>query len=237
MSDVDQIKQKALFTTGGLLLGWSLFKIFHRLTSSTVPHSFEKVPSGSDLSSSQNGEGPMKRMISQMSSIEMTKSHSQNLTEITSKQFDAQQSEYKSTEDFLERAKVRLAKVSHLKEMFPDLKPLQSPIFERASRSVDQKGTIATTLFSQPGTFCLQETFYSQPSELQTSLKFLRSTASTQIYSDPAKTKVVIATCGGIVPGMNVVIRSLVKCLEQEYGVRDIYGARYGFWGLSRGYS
>ena len=64
-------------------------------------------------------------------------------------------------------------------------------------------------------------------------MKFLRSTASTQIYSDPAKTKVVIATCGGIVPGCNVVIRSLVKCLEQEYGVSQIFGAKYGFTGLA----
>ena len=32
---------------------------------------------------------------------------------------------------------------------------------------------------------------------------------------------------------MNVVIRSLVKCLEQEYGVDAIFGARYGFSGLA----
>ena len=32
---------------------------------------------------------------------------------------------------------------------------------------------------------------------------------------------------------MNVVIRSLVKCLEQEYGVGEIYGAKYGFHGLA----
>mmetsp|Transcript_47884 Transcript_47884/g.63344 ORF Transcript_47884/g.63344 Transcript_47884/m.63344 type:complete len:335 (-) Transcript_47884:344-1348(-) len=32
---------------------------------------------------------------------------------------------------------------------------------------------------------------------------------------------------------MNVVIRSLVKCLEQEYGVTQIFGARYGFTGLA----
>ena len=62
----------------------------------------------------------------------------------------------------------------------------------------------------------------------------MRSSASTQIYSDPAKTKAVIATCGGIVPGMNVVIRALVKCLEQEYGVKNIFGAKYGFWGLTK---
>ena len=34
-------------------------------------------------------------------------------------------------------------------------------------------------------------------------------------------------------PGMNVVIRSLVKCLEQEYGVEELYGARYGYHGLA----
>lgn len=32
---------------------------------------------------------------------------------------------------------------------------------------------------------------------------------------------------------MNVVIRSLVKCLEQEYGVRQIFGAKFGFMGLA----
>ena len=33
---------------------------------------------------------------------------------------------------------------------------------------------------------------------------------------------------------MNVVIRSLVKCLEQEYGVKQIFGAKYGFDGLAK---
>ena len=69
-------------------------------------------------------------------------------------------------------------------------------------------------------------------SELQTSLKFLRAMASKEIYADPKTTKVAICTSGGIVPGMNVVIRSIVKCLEQEYGVQHILGARFGFYGL-----
>ena len=28
-------------------------------------------------------------------------------------------------------------------------------------------------------------------------------------------------------------IRSLVRCLEHEYGVKDIYGVKWGFRGLS----
>ena len=51
-------------------------------------------------------------------------------------------------------------------------------------------------------------------SELEYSLKFMRSTAREQIYCDPAKTKVAIAMIGELCPGKNVVLRSLVKCLE-----------------------
>lgn len=57
----------------------------------------------------------------------------------------------------------------------------------------------------------------------------MRATATKDIYIDPKKTRVAIATCGGIVPGMNVVIRNIVHCLETEYGVEEIYGVRYGF--------
>lgn len=42
-----------------------------------------------------------------------------------------------------------------------------------------------------------------------------------------------IVTCGGLCPGMNNVIRGLVMRLWYAYGVRRIYGFRYGFRGLS----
>jgi len=53
-----------------------------------------------------------------------------------------------------------------------------------------------------------------------------------KIYFDPSKLKVGIVTCGGICPGLNTVIRSLVMTLYHSYGVRSIYGFRYGFAGL-----
>lgn len=43
-----------------------------------------------------------------------------------------------------------------------------------------------------------------------------------------------IATCGGITPGVNVVIRSLVKCLEELYKVKKVIGVRYGMFGLQQ---
>jgi 6-phosphofructokinase 1 len=54
-----------------------------------------------------------------------------------------------------------------------------------------------------------------------------------KIYFDPSKLKCGIVTCGGICPGVNDVIRSLVMSLFHHYGVKTIYGFPYGFEGLS----
>jgi 6-phosphofructokinase 1 len=44
--------------------------------------------------------------------------------------------------------------------------------------------------------------------------------------------KAAIVTCGGLCPGLNVVIKSLVQCLEYEYGVKEIWGIRWGYRGF-----
>jgi 6-phosphofructokinase 1 len=56
------------------------------------------------------------------------------------------------------------------------------------------------------------------------------------IYFDPAKLKCGIVTCGGICPGLNEVIRSLVMSLFFHYGVRSVFGFPYGFEGLTYRY-
>ncbi|MBU0653334.1 MAG: ATP-dependent 6-phosphofructokinase [Proteobacteria bacterium] len=53
-----------------------------------------------------------------------------------------------------------------------------------------------------------------------------------KIFFDPSKTKTAIVTCGGLCPGINDVIRSLVMELYHRYGVRNTIGIRYGFQGL-----
>lgn len=53
-----------------------------------------------------------------------------------------------------------------------------------------------------------------------------------KIFFNPAKTKVAIVTCGGLCPGINNVIRSLVMGLHYFYGVREIIGVPYGYEGL-----
>ena len=57
------------------------------------------------------------------------------------------------------------------------------------------------------------------------------------IYFEPAKTKVGIVTCGGLCPGLNNVIRSLVNELYYRYGISRVLGIRYGFEGLIPAYN
>lgn len=52
------------------------------------------------------------------------------------------------------------------------------------------------------------------------------------IFFDPARTRAAIVTCGGLCPGINDVIRGLVMQLHFWYGVKNIYGFRYGYLGM-----
>jgi len=53
-----------------------------------------------------------------------------------------------------------------------------------------------------------------------------------RIFFDPAKIACGIVTCGGLCPGINDVIRAITLSLYHHYGVRTIYGFRYGYEGL-----
>ena len=57
-----------------------------------------------------------------------------------------------------------------------------------------------------------------------------------KIYFDPSKLKCGIVTCGGICPGLNDVIRSIVFSLHYHYGVPSAFGFRYGYEGLAPAY-
>lgn len=58
-----------------------------------------------------------------------------------------------------------------------------------------------------------------------------------KIYFDPSRISCGIVTCGGLCPGINDVIRSIVMSLYHHYGVTNIWGFRYGYEGLAPKYS
>ena len=62
---------------------------------------------------------------------------------------------------------------------------------------------------------------------------FEEAGARRQIYFDPSKIRAAILTAGGLCPGLNDVIRSLVMTLHYRYGVKNILGIKYGYQGLN----
>ncbi len=63
-------------------------------------------------------------------------------------------------------------------------------------------------------------------------LTFEKAGPREKIFFDPSRTRAGIVTCGGLCPGINDVIRGLVMQLYFWYGVKNIYGFRYGYLGM-----
>ena len=60
-------------------------------------------------------------------------------------------------------------------------------------------------------------------------LLFERAGPRERVYFDPFYTTAAIATCGGLCPGLNNVIRSIYLELTHNYRVRHVLGIRNGF--------
>ena len=65
---------------------------------------------------------------------------------------------------------------------------------------------------------------------------FLAAGPRRLLYHDAAWCRAAIVTCGGLCPGLNDVIKGLVNTLWYLYGVRNIFGIRYGYAGLNPAY-
>ena len=53
-----------------------------------------------------------------------------------------------------------------------------------------------------------------------------------KLFFNPDTSRAALVTCGGICPGLNDVIRATLMVLWYRYGVRAVFGLRYGFKGL-----
>jgi 6-phosphofructokinase 1 len=83
------------------------------------------------------------------------------------------------------------------------------------------------------GTRVLYKVAGEREEDFDSELVLERAGPRESIYFEPADTKVAVVTCGGLSPGVNNVIRSLVLELTFQYGVREIVGFRYGYRGMN----
>lgn len=63
---------------------------------------------------------------------------------------------------------------------------------------------------------------------------FEKAGPRSKVFFEPSKTRAAIVTCGGLCPGLNAVIRSIVLELHFDYGITQTLGIRYGYRGLDR---
>lgn len=71
------------------------------------------------------------------------------------------------------------------------------------------------------------------PSSIDSELTFELAGPREYIYFNPEEITSAIVTCGGLCPGLNDVIRSVVMESYYRYGAKKIYGIRYGYNGLN----
>jgi len=74
--------------------------------------------------------------------------------------------------------------------------------------------------------------FVKSSEDKELPISFEKAGPRELLYFEPAKTKAAIVTCGGLCPGLNDVIRSLVLHLYNRYGVTRVVGFKYGYQGL-----
>lgn len=60
---------------------------------------------------------------------------------------------------------------------------------------------------------------------------------SNKLFFDPKTVKAGIVTCGGLCPGLNNAIRSIVMTLHHGYNCTEVYGFQYGLEGLNSKYN
>ena len=100
-----------------------------------------------------------------------------------------------------------------------DIKTLISPCYgDPLNRDVLSGGFIQKEHFIQIGRVVTSDD----------GSKYIKAGPRYHVARDNEKVKACIVTCGGLCPGLNVVIRELVMSLRYNYGVQDIYGIKWG---------
>src|SRR3989339_739782 len=74
---------------------------------------------------------------------------------------------------------------------------------------------------------------FSEPLTESELITFERPAPSTMLHFNPEETNLGIVTCGGLCPGLNAVIRAITLSGLSTYKVKNVYGFRFGYQGLT----
>jgi 6-phosphofructokinase 1 len=96
-------------------------------------------------------------------------------------------------------------------------------------------GFLPKDAFLSDDAFVIASRNQSSMKEVLHSLKFLKAGAREYVFFNPKGVKAAIVTCGGLCPGLNVVIREIVMSLYYNYEAKEIWGVKWGYKGFYSG--
>lgn len=205
-------KQKWLYALGGIALGFALSKLASKTT----------CKSSSEVKEEKKDDG-LKMYKAQT----FSKQKLENL-----KKADAL-----FEKGLANKGGIPISRVPHLAEIHEcqvHISPLLGDASKRNILGGERGGFLPDDAFSSCHKFILAGKSYQSYNDIVKELKFLRAGPRKKIFFDPTQVKAAIVTCGGLCPGLNVVIRELVMCLWYNYGVREIFGVKWGYRGFHK---
>jgi len=80
---------------------------------------------------------------------------------------------------------------------------------------------------------CILANLVRKPNQETYTHAYVRAGPRRHLHFDPDQVSAAIVTCGGLCPGLNNVIREIVKTLKQLYGIQGtVYGIQGGYRGF-----
>jgi 6-phosphofructokinase 1 len=97
------------------------------------------------------------------------------------------------------------------------------------------QGFIPEEAFVYRGSFVLEKNIFHESEELMNPLTWLLAGPRKYLHFKPSEVKAAIVTCGGLCPGLNVVIREIYTSLVNLYGCPEVWGIKFGYMGFYSG--
>ncbi|KAL4449228.1 hypothetical protein ABPG74_015610 [Tetrahymena malaccensis] len=148
----------------------------------------------------------------------------------------------------IERQRLKISAKLHVdNHLVEELRFLDSPLceIERVHNLIIDRGltqiddivtkkaeSMPKGAFIFTNTFILNKVEYGPTCMIQSAKRWLRAGPRYNLYFQPQEVKALVLSVGSIVPGINVVIREIVRALNNNYGANQVYGARFGYKGV-----
>jgi 6-phosphofructokinase 1 len=90
-------------------------------------------------------------------------------------------------------------------------------------------GILSQEAFTYQGSYVLGKAVFADTDELRNQNQWLAAGPRKHLYFKPDQVRAAIVTCGGLCPGLNVVIRELFLNLTINYNAMEVWGIHYGY--------